>query len=186
MDPLKTVVRVGNVLGNRPEVGLPLVTAGYDPRMEIICQLSQLDANFVRGYVDDGTGTTGVHPRAPGPIEEGVEHRVMKIEQVDVGGRPDCFRGRACPVENQSAPARLSRAQNRLDFLVRRQNALLCLERFGTPALSSHELARATRPKNAVHSVGHHLGRNLVTLDAHRLLDTSHHARTAFDRLSSA
>src|SRR6187431_3149874 len=58
-------------------------------------------------------------------------------------------------------------------FLVGREDALLGLERFGTPVLSSHELAGAARPKDLVHSVCDDFGRNLVTLDAHRLLDTS-------------
>ena len=143
-------------------------------------------AQGVRRHVHDATGTTRVHPRASGPIEDCPEHRVMKIEQVDVGRRPDCFRGRACPVENQRSAARLGCAQNGLDFLVGRQYALLGLERFGTPVLSSHELAGAARPKDLVHSVCDDFGRNLVTLDAHRLLDTSNHACTAFNGLSSA
>jgi len=62
----------------------------------------------------------------------------MKIEQVDIGWRPDCFRGRARPVENERSAACLCCAQNRLDLLVGRQDALLGLEGFGAPILSSH------------------------------------------------
>ena len=138
MDPLEAVVRIGDVLGNRPQVELPLVPARCNPRMEIVRQLPQLDANLVRRYVHHASGPTRVYPGPSGPIEDALEHRVMKVEQVDIGWRPDRFRRRARPVEDQRAAARLCRAQNRLDFFVGRQHALLGLERFGAPMLSRH------------------------------------------------
>jgi hypothetical protein len=52
----------------------------------------------------------------------------MKVEQVDVGWRPDCLRGRAYPIKYQRSAARFCCAQNQLDFLVGRQNALLGLQ----------------------------------------------------------
>lgn len=169
--------------GDRAEVEFARAPGRCNPCVKVIRKLPQLDPNFVRRYVNNSSRSARLRSRIPGPIEHGREHRAMEVEQVDIGWRPDGSRCGARPVENECTAPRFRCAQHRLDFLVGRQNALMGFERFRMPNLPSHGLARATRPKHFVDSARNDFRGNVVTLNAHRLLNASDHTSSPLGRL---
>ncbi len=176
-------MRVRNVCGDRAEVELARAPGCFNPSVEVIRQFPQLDPNFVRRYVHDSSGSAGFCSGTTSPIKHRCEHPAMEVEQVDVGWRPSGSRSGARPVEYQRAAPRFCSAQNWLDFLVGHEDALIGLESLCAPSLPSHGLASAARPKDLVDCARDDFRGNVVTFDAHRLLNAADHTSSTLGRL---
>jgi hypothetical protein len=132
-------------------------------------------------YVHDSSWSARFCSEAASPIKHRREHPAM--QQVDVAWRPNGARSGARPVEYQRAAPRFFSAQNWLDFLVGREHALIGLERFRAPSLPSHGLASAARPKDLVDRARDDFRGNIITLNAHRLLNAADHTGSTLGRL---